>query len=66
MILNDMILPHIYYRYLYYYENDNPAVQVQYIAALIGLINETFAADRSSVLPATEAHYRNTLGNLNK
>jgi vacuolar protein sorting-associated protein 35 len=49
-------------RYLYYFENDNPVIQVQYIVGLISLINETFAADRSAVLPATEAHYRNTLG----
>lgn len=34
---------------------------MQYIVGLISLINETFAADRSVVLPATEAHYRNTL-----
>lgn len=49
-------------RYLYYFENDNPVIQVQYIVGLVSLINETFAADRSAVLPATEAHYRNTLG----
>lgn len=49
-------------RYLYYFENDNPVIQVQYIVGLISLINETFSADRSAVLPATEAHYRNTLG----
>lgn len=48
-------------RYLYYFEIDNPVIQVQYIVGLISLINETFAADRSVVLPATEAHYRNTL-----
>jgi hypothetical protein len=46
---------------LYYYENDNPAIQVQYIEALIALINETFTTDRSALLPGTEAHYKNTL-----
>lgn len=49
-------------RYLYYYENDNPIIQVNYIDALIQLINENFNTDRSAILPATEAHYKNTLG----
>ncbi len=50
------------FRYLYYYENDNPIIQVNYIDALIQLINENFNTDRSAILPATEAHYKNTLG----
>jgi vacuolar protein sorting-associated protein 35 len=49
-------------RYLYYYENDSPSITVNYISALIKLINETFASDPSTILPATQAHYRNTLG----
>lgn len=48
-------------RYLYYYENENPVIQVQYISGLIALINENFSADPSAILPATQAHYRNTL-----
>lgn len=51
-------------RYLYYYENENPAVQVQYLSGLIALIQETYSADRSVVLPGTEAHLKNTLGKL--
>jgi uncharacterized membrane protein len=39
-------------------------VQVHYIDALIQLINENFATDRSAILPATEAHYKNTLGEM--
>lgn len=48
-------------RYLYYYENDNPVIQVRYLVGLINLINEHFSSDPSSVLPAVHAHYQNTL-----
>jgi vacuolar protein sorting-associated protein 35 len=51
-------------RYLFYYENENPVITVNYITGLIRLINETFSADSSAILPATQAHYRNTLGKL--
>jgi hypothetical protein len=51
-----------YNRYLYYYENDCPVIQVSYIEALIQLINENFSTDKTAILPATEAHYKNTLG----
>ena len=49
-------------RYLYYYENDNPVIQVNYISGLIKLIKETFESDPASMLPATQAHFKNTLG----
>jgi hypothetical protein len=52
----------LFVSYLYYYENDCSVIQVHYIDALIQLINENFATDRSAILPATEAHYKNTLG----
>lgn len=61
-VSNPNLFVEILDRYLYYYENDNPIIQVQYIDALIQLINENFSTDKSAILPATEAHYKNTLG----
>lgn len=49
-------------RYLYYYENDHPLIEVRYLMGLINLINDHFSSDPSSVLPAVHAHYQNTLG----
>lgn len=51
------------FRYIYYYENDNPVIQVRYISGLVQLINEQASgAEGQSVTPAAEAHYKNTLG----
>eukprot|EP01039_Chlorochromonas_danica_P006012 gene6012-6622_t len=49
-------------RYIYYYENENPAIEVRYLSSLIGVIKEHFSSDPSSVLPAVAAHYNNTIG----
>lgn len=52
-------------RYIYYFENDNPLIQVRYLSGLIALINEQMAAEgggQSQFSSAVEAHYRNTLG----
>ncbi len=46
-------------RYLYYFENDNPAIQPRAISALISLINEQFSADGQT--SGIQTHYQNTL-----
>jgi vacuolar protein sorting-associated protein 35 len=49
-------------RYLYYYENDNPTIQVRYLSGLIALINEQLGPDaQPPTSPAVEAHYKNIL-----
>lgn len=65
-VCNNNIFVEILDRYLYYFENDNPAIQVRYLSGLIALINEQMGSDgtggasgQSSA--AVEAHYRNTL-----
>jgi hypothetical protein len=50
------------FRYLYYFENDNPIIQVRYLSGLIALINEQSAGSVSVANPAVEAHYKNILG----
>jgi len=61
-VCNPNIFVEILDRYIYYYENDNPVIQVRYISGLIALINEQASgADGQSVTPAAEAHYKNTV-----
>lgn len=48
-------------RYLYYFENDNPIIHARYITGLIALIREQASSAESTVHPAVEAHYKNTL-----
>ena len=50
----------LYCRYLYYFENDNPAIQVRYISGLVALINEqnTGVTDNTS---SHTAHFKNTI-----
>lgn len=50
-------------RYIYYFENDNPAIRVQFLSGLIALINDQLGEEMvSGGNPAVAAHYRNTLG----
>lgn len=49
-------------RYIYYYENENPSIQVRFISGLVAIINEQLGEDGSQASPAVGAHYRNTLG----
>ena len=49
-------------RYLYNYENDNPAIHVRYLSGLIALINEQLATtDGTGPNLAVRAHYKNTI-----
>ena len=61
-VCNPNLFVEILDRYVYYYENDNPIIQVRYLSGLIALINEQLGSEANSApSPATEAHYRNTL-----
>ena len=52
-------------RYLYNFENGNPAIQVRYLTGLIALINEQLGSEGQTAANAgVVAHYRNTLGKL--
>ena len=50
-------------RYIYFFENKNPVINVAYLSGLVALINEQLvgegAKDGQNV--AVEAHYKNTL-----
>ena len=52
----------IFLRYLYYFENDNPIIQVRYLSGLIALINEQKASNAGGINSSVDAHYRNILG----
>ncbi|KAJ1402812.1 vacuolar protein sorting-associated protein 35-like protein [Ochromonadaceae sp. CCMP2298] len=63
-VCNTSLFVEILDRYLYYFENGNPTIQVRYISGLIALINEQNAAaegGESALTPAVEAHFKNTL-----
>ena len=51
-------------RYIYYYENDNPAIQVRFLSGLVAIINEQLGVDGSQASAVVGAHYRNTLGKI--
>lgn len=53
----------LYCRYLYYFENDNPAIQVRYISGLVALINEQNTGVTDSTSSHT-AHFKNTISKL--
>ena len=61
-VCNPNLFVEILDHYIYYYENDNPIIQVRYLSGLIALINEQLGSEaNASPSAATEAHYRNTL-----
>jgi vacuolar protein sorting-associated protein 35 len=64
-VCNPNIFVEILDRYIFYFENDNPVIQVRYLSGLIALINEQMGADDSQsgqqMSPPTITHYRNTL-----
>ena len=51
-------------RYLYYFENDNPVIQVRYISKLVALINEQKVGNIGRIASAVQIHYRNILGDV--
>jgi len=53
-------------RYIYYYENDNPNIQVRFLSGLIAIINEQLGVDGSQTNAQVGAHYRNTLDYIRK
>jgi len=59
-VCNTSLFVEILDRYLYYFENDNPAIQVRYISGLVALINEqnTGVTDNTS---SHTAHFKNTI-----
>ncbi|RYG63390.1 hypothetical protein EON64_16035, partial [archaeon] len=59
---NPLLFVELLDRYLFYFEKGCEGVQVRYVSGLIALIQEQFTSDPSSVLPAVQAHYMNTLG----
>jgi hypothetical protein len=52
-------------RYVYYYECDNPAIQVRYLTGLIALINEQLGSGENNN-PGVMAHYRNTINYIKR
>ncbi len=56
------------FRYIYYFEHENPAIHVRYLSGLIALINEQRDPEGTGVPGGTsagvDAHYRNTLGTV--
>lgn len=69
-VCNPNIFVEILDRYLFYFENNNPVIQVRYLSGLIALINEQMGAEDEGAAPAggqpsmgssVRAHYRNTL-----
>lgn len=61
-VCNPNLYVEILDRYVYYYETENPAIQVRYLSGLIKLINEQLGVgEQGQANPAVEAHYRNTL-----
>merc|ERR1711871_590201 len=61
-VCNPNLFVEILDHYVYYYENDNPIIQVRYLSGLITLINEQLGSEaNASPSAATEAHYKNTL-----
>lgn len=66
-VCNPNLFVEILDHYVYYYENDNPIIQVRYLSGLIALINEQLGSEaNASPSAATEAHYRNTLDYIKK
>lgn len=53
-------------RYVYYFENHNPSIQVRFLSGLIAIINEQLGIGGSQATPAVGAHYRNTLEYIRK
>jgi vacuolar protein sorting-associated protein 35 len=61
-VCNPNLFVEILDHYIYYYENDNPIIQVRYLSGLIALINEQLGSDANGQpSAAAEAHYKNTL-----
>ena len=61
-VCNPSLFVEILDHYVYYYENDNPIIQVRYLSGLIALINEQLGSEANATpSAATEAHYKNTL-----
>lgn len=56
----------LYCRYVYYFENDNPSIQVRFLSGLIAIINEQLGVDGSQATASVGAHYRNTLEYIRK
>lgn len=57
-----LVIDHYFhFRYVYYFENDNPAIEARFVSGLIGLIKDQLSSDPNSC-PAIESHYRSTLG----
>lgn len=62
-VCNPNIFVEILDRYVFYFENDNPVIQVRYLSGLIALINEQMGSDDTAqqMNPSTVVHYKNTL-----
>lgn len=59
-VCNPNLFVDILDKYVYYFEHDNPIINVRYLSGLIALINEQ-SAGAEPLNPAVEAHYKNTL-----
>ena len=65
----NLFLSQSLFRYIYYFENENPVIAVRFLSGLIALINEQLGPD-AAVSPSAsgrsaasvQSHYRNTLG----
>mmetsp|Transcript_5371 Transcript_5371/g.8855 ORF Transcript_5371/g.8855 Transcript_5371/m.8855 type:complete len:812 (+) Transcript_5371:25-2460(+) len=62
-VCNPNIFVEILDRYIFYFENDNPVIQVRYLSGLIALINEQMGSDDTAqqMSASTITHYNNTL-----
>lgn len=62
-VCNPNIFVEILDRYVFYFENDNPVIQVRYLSGLIALINEQMSSEDSpqQMSASTITHYNNTL-----
>ena len=62
-VCNPNIFVEILDRYIFYFENDNPVIQVRYLSGLIALINEQMSSEETAqqMSASTITHYKNTL-----
>jgi hypothetical protein len=54
------------FRYVFFYEKNNPVIKVAYLSGLVALINEQLAGEggKEGQSGVVETHYRNTLGEM--
>lgn len=59
-------LTYCVFRYVFFYEKNNPVIKVAYLSGLVALINEQLAGEggKEGQSGVVETHYRNTLGEI--